>query len=69
MSDSLLQSLFRAVEARVEGEGCDHTLRATEQWIAEHQQPETVLGWLKKHGGFCDCEVLANAADHWEQNR
>jgi len=27
------------------------------------------LDWLKEHDGFCDCEVLANALDHWQQNR
>jgi len=54
----------------VEDAGCDHTLHFTKQWIAKHGQVESsVLDWLKSHGGFCDCEVLANAADHWEQSR
>jgi len=45
-------------------------LHFTKQWIAKHGQVESsVLDWLKSHGGFCDCEVLANAADHWEQSR
>jgi hypothetical protein len=70
LSDALLEALFNAVDAQVEASGCDHTLRFTESWIAEHKQPaEKVLTWLREHGGFCDCEVLANAADHWEQNR
>jgi hypothetical protein len=70
MSDALLESLFEAVDSRVAESGCDHTLRFTKQWIAEHRQAESpVLDWLKEHGGFCDCEVVANAADHWEQNQ
>ena len=70
MSDPLMESLFETVEARIAAQGCDHTLRATSEWVAEHHQAEdAVLGWLKEHGGFCDCEVIANAADHWEQNR
>lgn len=70
ISDSLLESMFKAVDAKVEAMGCDHTLRFTESWISENTQPKTnVLSWLREHGGFCDCEVLANAADHWEQNR
>lgn len=70
LSDGLMSALFDAVDAQVENSGCDHTLRFTEAWIAEHRQPaEKVLGWLREHGGFCDCEVLTNAADHWEQNR
>lgn len=27
------------------------------------------IAWLKANGGYCDCEVVTNAADHWEQNR
>jgi hypothetical protein len=27
------------------------------------------IGWLTDNGGYCDCEVEGNAADHWEQNR
>ena len=53
----------------VENSGCDHTLRFTRAWIAEHQQPEAaILAWLREHGGAAT-GVLANSADHWEQNR
>ena len=70
ISESLLESLFKAVEAQVKDLGCDHTLRFTTSWIEQHEQPEVeILRWLREQGGSCDCEVLANAADHWEQNR
>ena len=70
ISDSLLESMFEAVGAKVEEDGCDHTLRFTEAWVSVNKQPvEKILSWLREHGGFCDCEVLANAADYWEQNR
>ena len=70
MSGDLLQSLLNVVEASVADQGCDHTRRFTEQWLLGHQdQRERVIAWLEEHGGFCDCEVAANAADHWEQNR
>ncbi|MFG6489487.1 DUF2695 domain-containing protein [Roseateles sp. BYS78W] len=70
IADALLESLFDAVDACVEEAGCDHTLRFTTVWLSDQQQPEDkVIAWLREHGGFCDCEVLANAADHWERNR
>ncbi|WP_397534589.1 DUF2695 domain-containing protein [Roseateles sp.] len=70
MPDTLLESLFNTVGARVGDSGCDHTLRFTERWIGEHgQSASSVLDWLKGQGGLCDCEVVANVADHWEQNR
>jgi len=30
---------------------------------------ERTVEWLREHGGHCDCEVIANAAEHWEENR
>lgn len=65
-----LQSLFAHVRRAVDDDGCDHTLKATEAWIAQHAVArEPVIEWLKENGGYCDCEVVANAADHWQQNR
>ncbi len=70
VSDALLQTLFKSVEELVNENGCDHSLRFTEQWIAKNQQPrEPLIRWLDENGGFCDCEVVANAYDHWEQNK
>lgn len=70
ISEPLLKSMFEAVDVKVAAAGCDHTLRFTESWIAENKQPGLrILSWLREHGGMCDCEVVANAADHWEQNR
>jgi len=70
LSDDLLQSLFETVAGAVAEHGCDHTRRYTEQWLLSHPESrEVVIRWLEEHGGFCDCEVDANAADHWEQNR
>lgn len=70
LADEALEQLFAAVETSVEQHGCDHTLRFTQQWLTEHgENPESAIAWLKNHGGLCDCEVVANAYDHWEQNR
>lgn len=70
VSSELLQALFETVGARVEANGCDHTLKFTRQWIAEEKQPtDEIIRWLAQHGGFCDCEVTANAFDHWEHHR
>ncbi|RRQ22223.1 DUF2695 domain-containing protein [Thiohalobacter thiocyanaticus] len=70
MSDALMEAFFDSVESSVSDSGCDHTLRFTGQWITANQQPkEPLIHWLEENGGFCDCEVVANARDHWEQNR
>ena len=47
--------------------GCDGTLSKTDMWINENGFPEEerlyILCFLRKHGGFCDCEVLMNASE------
>ena len=70
LSADLLEDLFAHVSAAVEKSGCDHSLRATEVWLATKKvDADVVKKWLAENGGYCDCEVEANAADHWEQNR
>lgn len=47
-------------------DGCDHSLRLTEQFLISRKiQPELIVPWLGKYGGFCDCEVLFNVEDRW----
>ncbi|KAF1699784.1 DUF2695 domain-containing protein [Pseudoxanthomonas suwonensis] len=49
-------------------DGCDHSLRFTRQFLASRGiEPDRVLPWLEEHGGYCDCEVLANVEEHWER--
>ena len=50
------------------GEPCDNTLRQTLEFIQARslQEPE-MIAWLEQHGGFCDCEVILNVEDTWNQ--
>ena len=70
LSDDKLEAMFDAVERSLENNGCDHSQRATITWLtANGFDVDTVVQWLENNGGFCDCEVVANARDHWEENR
>jgi hypothetical protein len=70
LSDELLESLFKFVETSVDANGCDHSRRFTEKWLGLNKvSPESVLRWLESNGGFCDCEVIFNAMQHWRENR
>ena len=43
---------------------CDHTTKLTAVFLqVEGFEKEKVLSWLAEHGGYCDCEVLANLAN------
>lgn len=70
LSDEELSAFFVHVAASVHRDGCDKTLRATEAWIVQWAvDRERFVAWLHDQSGFCDCEVVANAGDHWRQNR
>jgi hypothetical protein len=70
LSDESMEQLFSSVDQMLEADGCDHTLRITESWLKRNGfDKQATVAWLKEHGGCCDCEVIANACDYWEQNR
>jgi hypothetical protein len=44
--------------------GCDHALNFTREFKHNQNLPEEPLVvWLEQNGGYCDCEVLANAEE------
>lgn len=62
-----LWALFDHLEDAL-ADGRDHSLRFTRQFLASRGiEPDLVLPWLEEHGGYCDCEVLANVEEHWER--
>lgn len=62
-----LQRLFDYLDDR-SGAGCDHTHRVTLEFLRECNLPASmVIPWLEAHGGYCDCEVLANVEQHCEE--
>jgi len=69
LPEAELVAMFAAVNTAIERDGCDHTLRATLAWLAQRPEAAAVIAWLADNGGYCDCEVVANAEDEFEQNR
>jgi hypothetical protein len=55
-----LRSLFEWIDQRLV-EGCDDKLTHTRAFLAARALPiEPTVEWLEHHGGYCDCEVIAN---------
>lgn len=58
-----LRGLFDYLDQEGEA-GCDHTLRLTAEFLQKRGlDVERIVPWLREHGGYCDCEVLANVED------
>ncbi len=61
--------LFVALFAKLEQmEDCAGDLRQTVAFLEEHRiLGEPILDWLMEHGGGCDCEVLNNVQEAFEE--
>lgn len=56
-----LREMFDMLDRALPISGCDHTRRLITTWLETNELPvDAVFAWLDEHGGFCDCEVLAN---------
>ena len=62
LSPEQLHRLLDYLDANLKA--CDHTTRLTAIFLqVEQLEKNRVLSWLGEHGGYCDCEVLANLTD------
>ena len=49
---------------------CDHTLKLTENFLRSRELWSNDLPkWFAEYGGFCDCEVMYNVFDYWDNDR
>lgn len=69
ISREFFQKLFDFLDEKLEKNDCDNDLKMTKQFLeSQHiQNMEEVENWLKENGGFCDCEVLNNVEESFEE--
>ena len=66
ISKSDLKDLFDHLDQELAKGDCDESLRFTREFLNNRGLPqEGIINWLGEHGGFCDCEVLANIENEW----
>ncbi|MDF1682202.1 DUF2695 domain-containing protein [Ponticaulis sp.] len=62
-----LRKVLKQLDRELSKAGCDHTLKKTLYIIRILSIDEdTAVIWLHDHGGYCDCEVLANIEGRFE---
>ncbi len=67
LADEQMQALFDMLNAALFAQACDHTLRLVQQWADEHAVDfEALAAWCRDNGGYCDCEVLFNCEERWQ---
>lgn len=65
-----VKDLFDFVDEQTDETLCNHTLRYTKQWIDENipaEQYDAVLAEIMDMGGYCDCEVLMNCYEEYDE--
>ncbi|MEO8237869.1 MAG: DUF2695 domain-containing protein [Flavobacterium sp.] len=62
------ENLFDYLDIHLEENGCDDTNKLTVAFLTniKIENIETVLNWLAENGGYCDCEILANVEEKFE---
>ena len=65
MSRKIFQLLFDFLDNELSD--CDDTLKLTQEFLQESKiaNVDLVIQWLEEHGGYCDCEVLANIEEEF----
>lgn len=68
MSRDNFKKLFDHLDMHLSDKGCDDTKSLTKAFLLKSKidKVEEVLEWLAAHGGYCDCEILANAQEQFE---
>jgi len=70
LPDQKMKALFEMLHAGLAREKCDNTLRLVKRWLKEQGLAfEPVEAWLNENGGYCDCEVVLNAEEAWQEAR
>ena len=67
LPDEQMQAMFEMLDSALPKRACDHTLRMVREWTEEHGLSfDAVAVWCHENGGHCDCEVLANCEERWQ---
>ncbi len=65
-----VKSLFGHITKQLSKDGCNHTLKYTEAWLAKKYEDENIrqqiLAEIREDGGYCDCEVILNCYERYE---
>lgn len=67
MPEKLFRELFDYLDEQLGEQDCQDDLRFTEAFLNDCDcDAEEVLEWLEDHGSGCDCEVLANIEEQFD---
>jgi len=68
VSREIFKSIFDFIDKHLLENECDDTLKLTWKFLKKNQITNTdeVISWLQNNGGYCDCEVLYNVEEQFD---
>lgn len=68
MDRKVFENLFDYLDNQLEENSCDDTNKLTLEFLVKNKidNKETVINWLAENGGYCDCEILTNVEEKFE---
>jgi hypothetical protein len=61
VNQEVFKQLFDYLDAELQLHACDHTDTLTRYFLDKTcANADEVIEWLNEHGGFCDCEIVWN---------
>ncbi len=61
IEQSLILELFDYLDLQLGERDCDHDFTITKDFLLKNGlDNDKIFDWFKKHGGYCDCEILYN---------
>lgn len=58
------------VDEKLSESNCDDSLKFTKEFLIENNLTDfdKIISWLNEKGGYCDCEILNNVEEYFEDN-
>jgi hypothetical protein len=62
--------LFDFLDEKLDEYACDDSLKLTNEFLLENkfENVNVIKNWLQENGGYCDCEVLNNVEEMFEED-
>ena len=70
MTRENFKGLFEYLDKQLTDNSCDHTLKLSNEFLQclKLNNIDEITEWLGENGGNCDCEVLANVEENFDDN-
>lgn len=68
LDKSYILDLFDFLNVELEERGCNHNFQIASEFLkSKGLDKESVFEWFREQGGYCDCEILFNIEERFEE--